>query len=241
MPRPPRLALEGQAHHLIQRGVNRQAVFFEDRDRVVFLEHLREALAAQGCRLHAYVLMTNHIHLLVTPTRAEAIGRMMQSVGRRYVAYVNRRYGRTGTLWDGRFKSTVVDAEDFVMACYRYIEANPPRAKMVAAARDYPWSSHGRNALGRRDPLIDEHEAYTSLGAAPEARRAAYREMFAAGVDEALLRTLRDSAQRGWAAGSDRFRQEIEAALGRRVDAPVRGRPRKPARPGGPEDQALLL
>ena len=241
MPRPQRLALGGQAHHLIQRGVDRQAIFFEDRDHIVFLEHLTAALKAEDCVLHAYVLMTNHLHLLVTPARAEGIGRLMQSLGRRYVGHVNRRHGRTGTLWEGRFKSTVVDAEDYVMACYRDIEANPLRAKMVASAGDYPWSSHGRNALGRPDPLVGDHEAYASLGATPETRRQIYREMFAAGLGEELLQILRDSVQRGWAPGGDRFRRQIEAALGRKVDAPVRGRPRKAAAEMHADPQANLL
>jgi len=241
MPRRHRLALAGHTHHLIQRGVNRQAIFFEDRDRIVFLEHLAAALEAQDCALHAYVLMTNHLHLLVTPATDEGIGRMMQSLGRRYVGHVNRRYGRTGTLWEGRFRSTVVDAESYVMACYRYIEANPVRARMAATAADYPWSSHGRNALGRPDLLVSEHEAYASLGATAGARRQVYREMFAAGIDEEMLQTLRDSVQRGWAPGSDRFRRQIEAALGRKVDAPVRGRPRKTSedRPADPLPRLL--
>ena len=241
MPRPQRLALGGQAHHLIQRGVNRQAIFFDDRDRIVFLEHLAGVLQAEDCVLHAYVLMTNHVHLMVTPARAEGIGRLMQALGRRYVGHVNRRHGRTGTLWEGRFKSTIVDAEDYVMACYRYIEANPLRARMVASAGDYPWSSHHRNALGRPDPLVSDHDAYASLGATPGARQEIYREMFAAGLSEELLQILRDSVQRGWTAGSDRFRRQIEAALGRKVDAPVRGRPRKAVDEEGVGQQACLL
>ena len=239
MPRRSRMALAGQAHHLIQRGVDRQAIFFEDRDRIVFLEQLGEALAAEGCALHAYVLMTNHLHLLVTPERAEGIGRLMQSLGRRYVGYVNRCYGRAGTLWQGRFKSTIVDAEGYVLACYRYIEANPLRARMVCEAGAYRWSSHGRNALGRPDPLVREHEVYSSLGRTPEARLQVYREIFAEGIGEELLATLRDSVQRGWAPGSDRFRKEISAALGRKVEPPVRGRP--PKRAPEPSDQPRLL
>ena len=130
----PRIVLAGQAHHVIQRGNNRQAIFFTDDDRRVFLDKLGEALGREGCALHAYVLMTNHVHLLVTPERDEGIGRLLQSLGRSYVGHVNRAYGRTGTLWEGRFKSTIVDAEDYVMACYRYIEANPLRARMVERA-----------------------------------------------------------------------------------------------------------
>ena len=227
MPRGSRLILAGQAHHVIQRGNNRQVIFFEDADRRLFLSVLGEALAAQGCVLHAYVLMTNHFHLLLTPARDDGVGNLMQSLGRRYVGHVNRAYGRTGTLWEGRFKSTIVDTEDYVMACYRYIEANPLRAAMVARAEDHRWSSHGANALGRRDPLLEPHECYQALGATELVRQAAYRRIFDAGMDEAQVETLRDATQRGWVPGRESFRRQIEQALGRRVGPPVRGRPRK--------------
>ena len=243
MPRAPRLVLAGQAHHIIQRGNNRQAIFFEDGDRRFFLSELGRALAEQGCALHAYVLMTNHVHLLITPETDDGIGRLMQSLGRSYVGHVNRLWGRTGTLWEGRFKSTIVDSEDYVMACYRYIEANPLRAGMVTRAADHLWSSHARNALGGIDTLIREHEAYGALGADPQARQSAYRQIFADGLSDELLATLRDATQRGWVPGRDRFRQEIEAALGRRAGPPVRGRP--PKRKGedvtSSEDQATLF
>lgn len=237
MPRPARLALAGQAHHIIQRGNNRQAIFFHDADRRFFIAELGRALAAQGCALHAYVLMTNHVHLLLTPETDQGIGRLMQSLGRSYVGYVNRAYSRTGTLWEGRFKSTIVDAESYVMACYRYIEANPLRARMVAEAGDYPWSSFGRNALGRSDPLVREHETYLALGATADDRRALYRQAFAEGLSEELLGSLRDATQRGWVAGRETFRRQIEAALGRRVAPPVRGRPRKPQAPAAAPEQ----
>ena len=227
MPRSPRLVLAGQAHHVIQRGNNRQAIFFTDADRRLFLAEMCEALAAEGCRLHAYVLMTNHIHLLVTPDTDAGIGRLMQSLGRRYVGYVNRTYSRTGTLWEGRFKSTIVDSEDYALACYRYIEANPVRARMVAQAGDYPWSSHGHNAMGPGDPMIAEHEVYAALGPTAAARRAAYAAVFAQGLDAGVIDTLRDATQRGWVPGRESFRRQIEAALGRRAGPPVRGRPRK--------------
>jgi putative transposase len=225
----PRIVLAGHAHHIVQRGNNRQAIFFADQDRRVFLGKLGEALAKEGGALHAYVLMTNHIHLLVTPETDEGIGRLLQSVGRSYVGYVNRMYRRTGTLFEGRFKSTIVDAEGYVLACYRYIEANPVRAKMVDRAADYPWSSHGRNGEGRPDELVREHEVYRALGASPEARLEAYRALFRERLGETLLAELRDATQRGWVPGGERFRQEIEAALGRRLSPPVRGRPRKAA------------
>jgi putative transposase len=232
----PRIVLAGQAHHIIQRGNNRQAIFFSDEDRRIFLDKLGEALAKEGCALHAYVLMTNHIHLLVTPQRDEAIARLLQSVGRSYVGHVNRAYQRTGTLWEGRFKSTIVDAEAYVMACYRYIEANPLRARMVARADQHRWSSHGHNAFGRPDPLVTEHEVYRAIGADAQARAAVYRQMFAEGLSDELLASLRDATQRGWVPGRDQFRRQIEAALHRRLRPPVRGRPRKAEGPANAQE-----
>ena len=226
MPRPARLILPGQPHHIIQRGNNRQPIFFEDRDKRLFRTMLGDALAAHGCVLHAYVLMTNHFHLLLTPAEEAGIGRLMQSLGRRYVGHVNRTWLRTGTLWEGRFRSTIVDTEHYVMACYRYIEANPVRAGMVARPDDYVWSSHGRNALGKPDSLVGEHDCYRGLGDTPGERQAFYREHFA-DLPQERIETLRDATQRGWVPGSDSFRRQIATALGRSVDAPVRGRPRK--------------
>lgn len=226
MPRPARLILPGQPHHIIQRGNNRQPIFFDDRDRRLFRAMLGDALAAHGCALHAYVLMTNHFHLLLTPIEEAGVGRLMQSVGRRYVGHVNRTWLRTGTLWEGRFRSTILDSEHYVMACYRYIEANPVRAAMVARPEDHPWSSHGRNALGKPDALVSEHDCYAALGDTPGERQALYRQHFA-DLSPERTDTLRDATQRGWVPGRDSFRRQVAAALGRSVDAPVRGRPRK--------------
>jgi len=243
MPRPSRLVVAGQAHHIIQRGNNRQAIFFEDADRRFFLSALGDALGAHGCALHAYVLMTNHVHLLVTPEREAGVGGLMQSLGRRYVGHVNRLYGRTGTLWGGRFKSTIVDAEDYVLACYRYIEANPVRARMVEQAADHRWSSHGANAFGKRDVLVSQHGCYRALGRTQALRQAAYRSMFQDDLAEETIDILRDATQRGWVPGRETFREQIEAALGRRVAPPVRGRPRKVAadEPTAPTGQGRLL
>ncbi len=227
MPRPARLLLAGQAHHIIQRGNNRQAIFFTNADRRLFLVDLSAVLVTEGCALHAYVLMTNHIHLLVTPTADAGIGRLMQSLGRRYVGHINRTYSRTGTLWEGRFKSTIVDSEDYVMACYRYIEANPVRAAMVERAGDYLWSSYLHNALGRRDPMITEHEVYTTLGKTKAARRTAYMDLSAGALAGPLIETLRDATQRGWIPGRESFRRQIETALGGKAAALARGRPAK--------------
>ncbi len=227
MPRPTRLILPGQTHHIVQRGNNRQAVFFSDDDRQFFLKRLGEALGAEGCALHAYVLMTNHFHLVITAGGAESIPRLMQSLGRRYVSHVNREYGRTGTLWEGRYKSTILDSESYVLVCHRYVEANPVRAKLVSRPEDYPWSSYRHNAVGRKDPLLREHATYKALAATVAARRAAYRELFGPGLTDEQVETIRDATRRGWVPGSERFRREVERALGRRVDPPRRGRPPK--------------
>jgi putative transposase len=238
MPRLPRLFVPGQAHHVIQRGNNRQPIFFHDDDRELFLAYLGEALAAEGCALHAYVLMTNHVHLLLSAEAESAIPRLMQSLGRRYVSLVNRAYGRTGTLWEGRYKSTILDSETYVLACHRYVEANPLRARMVARAEEHPWSSYRAHALGGADRLLTAHPTYTALGPSPAARQEAYRVLFEQGLGETLLATLRDATNRGWVPGSDRFQREIAAALGRRVTPPRRGRPPKEREGNAGDDRA---
>jgi REP element-mobilizing transposase RayT len=204
-------------------------MFFSDADRRFFLSELGDALVAHGCTLHAYVLMTNHIHLLITPTRDEAVGRLMQSLGRRYVGYVNRGYARTGTLWEGRFKSTIVDAEDYVMACYRYIEANLLRARMVPDAGEYEWSSYGANATGRRDPLLTEHEIYRSLGATPQERQAAYR---AGGAERRLAPCLARRHSAGMGSGKRTVSKANRGGAGSACGAAGQG---KAAKAGGGE------
>jgi putative transposase len=231
MPRQARLSMPGQAHHVLQRGNNRQAVFFDDGGRRLFLRWLGEAALVEDCTIHAYVLMTNHFHLAVTAAGPQSIPRMMQSLGRRYVGAINRTLGRTGTLWEGRYKSTILDSEAYLLTCLRYIEANPLRAGIVARPEDYPWSSYGCNALGRPDALLTPHEIYQALGCTPAERQEAYRSLFAEGLSAEQLETLRDSIQRGWAPGSDSFRHEVEIALGRRAGIPRRGRPPKALMP----------
>ena len=205
MPRRTRLFVPGQTQHVIQRGNNRGAIFFEDSDRRFYLSWLGEALVDQGCALHAYVLMTNHVHLLITADREEAVPKVLQSLGRRYVRHVNRAYGRTGTLWEGRYKST--------------------RASMVADAGNYPWSSFHHNACGRVDSLLPDHPIYAALGATDAERQATYRALFAQALDPDLVKEIRDATNRGWVPGSERFRKEIEAVINRRLDPPRRGRP----------------
>ena len=194
---------------------------------------LREAASKHGCAVHAFVLMTNHVHLLVTPASAGDVSRMMQAVGRRYVGSFNARYRRTGTLWEGRFKAALVDSERYLMACYRYIELNPVRAGMTTDPADYRWSSHSHNASGRENPLITPHQEYLRLGPTPAARQAAYRTLICEHLDEQQLAELRlhTRQQRAW--GSDRFRQQIETLTQRAAGVRPRGRPCKlPTTPG---------
>jgi putative transposase len=217
MARLPRYILPGQPQHVIQRGNNRAAMFVAPADYHFFCECLKTACERHACGLHAYVLMTNHVHLLLTPNGRNSIGKVMQSVGRRYVRYFNVAYRRTGTLWEGRYRASPVDTERYLFACYRYIELNPVRAAMVTHPGDHPWSSHRANALRVTDPLVTPHARYQALGADDRSRQAAYRALFRGIVDETTLRDIREASKKGWALGDDRFREEIARLLDRRV------------------------
>ena len=192
-----------------------------------YLQDLREAGLKFGCRIHAYALMTNHVHLLVTPPAAGAVSRMMQTVGRRYVRYINDAIGRTGTLWEGRYKSSLVDSERYVLACYRYIELNPVRAGMVAEPTDYPWSSYGCNARGQDDPLLTPHPVYLQIAGEIEERRALYRELVSQALADEDIDAIRQYVQRQRALGSGKFQAEIEQQLQRRAGLGRPGRPIK--------------
>ena len=209
-------------HHVIQRGNNRSTLFAIQADFRFFRDYLVRACEQHGCRVHAYAFMTNHVHLLMTPSSERAIGKVMQSVGRRYVAYFNAKYQRTGTLWEGRYRATLVETEPYLFACYQYIELNPVRAGLVVRPSDYRWSSHRANALGARDPLVTPHETYSGLGVDARAQCAAYRSLFDTPVAEPTLGAIRDATNRGWALGSKRFRDEIAALLRRRT-LPLKG------------------
>ena len=217
MARLPRLYAPGCAQHIIQRGNNRHACFFNDIDYAVYLDKLKEYSDKYGVDTHAFVLMTNHVHILATPNNETGVSRMMQSLGRYYVRYINTTYKRTGTLWEGRFKSTLVDNERYLLTVYRYIELNPVRAAMVDHAADYPWSSYQSNALGKPIELIKPHEAYISLGTSNIFRREAYREIFKGHMPESTLNKIRDSTNKGWALGSERFKQQIASTANRRL------------------------
>ena len=232
MARLPRLTLPGYAHHVIQRGNNRQPIFASTQDFQFMLELLEANARKFQVAIHAYVLMDNHFHLLATPQTAEGLPQMMQAVGRSYVRYFNDTHRRTGTLWEGRYKSTVIQTERYLLACMVYIDLNPVRAGMVAQARDYPWSSHAHYLGLRTDKLLTPHPLVWALGNTPFAREAAYAEMVAAGVQAGQQQALTDSALRGWALGEPAFVKDLQTLTARRVSPKPRGRPLSKLRAG---------
>jgi len=227
LPRRPRVALAGVPVHVIQRGHNRDACFFADEDYALYLAHLAELSAKFGCAVHAYVLMTNHVHLLLTPQEGDAASLLIKHLGQRYVQYVNRAYRRSGTLWEGRFRSCVAQEEGYVLACQRYIELNPVRADMVTHPRHYRWSSYRTNAEGKASALLTPHAQYLALGPTDGARREAYRLLFRSELDPEVVQEIRDATNGNFALGGERFKKQVETMLGRRVSRGQRGRPRK--------------
>lgn len=226
MPRRPRLRLPGLPLHVIQRGVNRAACFHSDSDRALYTELLGSAAIAQGCSIHAYVLMGNHVHVLLTPAEAGSASRMMKQLGERYVPKFNERHGRTGTLWEGRFKSAVVDSDSYFLRCHRYIELNPVRAGMVTHPRDYPWSSYRANAEGAGSFLLTAHPVYLALADDDGERLAAYRTYFGAELRDSELHLIRGSINSGIPLGDGGFVADLERQTGRRLSPNKGGRPR---------------
>ena len=227
MPRRPRLILPNVPLHIIQRGNNRQACFFADEDYRFYLDWLAEHASKSGCQVHAYVLMTNHVHLLISAERAEAPGALMKALGQRYVQYVNRVYRRSGTLWEGRFRSCLTQEETYLLACQRYIELNPVRAAMVAHPAEYRWSSYRANAQGEADALVKPHSLYEALGLDAASRQAAYRELFRHDLEPGLVDEIRRATNGNFALGNERFAAQVSSALGKRVVPGKSGRPRK--------------
>lgn len=223
MARLPRYGLTGQPHHVTQRGNNRQPIFTRSVDFLRFRAYLELASREHECSVHAYVLMTNHVHLLVTPWRPNALGRFMQSVGRRYVPYYNWAQGRVGGLFQGRFRSTPIDTDQYLFSCHRYIERNPVRAGIVTRPGDYEWSSYHANALGAPDALIRPHELYLALGTDASTRQAAYRSIQGQELEGSTLVAIRTTARTGWALGGDRFREDLTRRAGRRAGPLLRG------------------
>ncbi len=227
MARKPRYYLADVPCHVIQRGNNREPCFFAEADYRYYLECLTDACRKYGCSVHAYVLMTNHVHLLVTPSRKDGISSVMQSVGRRYVQYINYSQGRSGTLWEGRHKASIIESAAYLLTCSRYIELNPVRAGMVDRPADYRWSSYRAHAQGKADPILEDHAEYLSLGHTVEDRLKAYRELFRHHVEEQDLHSIRSAANLCLPLGNERFRREVERRLKQRISYLPRGRPRK--------------
>lgn len=231
MARLPRYVIPGQPQHIIQRGNNRQAIFAAKADIQYFRDILAEAAQKHGLLIHAYVWMTNHVHLLATPELENSISKVFQSVGRKYVQHFNAAYQRSGTLWEGRYRATVVDSTRYLLTLMRYIELNPVRAGMVAHPREYPWSSYAFNALGEIGPnsvWLAPHNEYLRLGRGASERQSAYRQLFRAAIPNVELDEIRECVHKGWALGDARFRAQIQGLAQRRAASMGVGRPRKP-------------
>ena len=227
MARLPRLSLAGHPHHVIQRGNDRQAIVRDDQDRERLLALWVEHSRAFGVAVHAYVLMDNHFHLLLTPDTSEGLPQMMQAVGRAYVRYFNLRHHRTGTLWEGRYRSNLIESERYLLACMGYIDLNPVRAGLVEQAQDYRWSSH-RHCIGQAsDKLVTLHALYWALGNTPFAREAAYAELVQTGLAGSMREDLTRSALSGWALGSSEFVDALQQGTDRRLSPGKAGRPFK--------------
>ncbi len=226
MARLPRLTVPGYPHHVIQRGNNRQPIFLGDTDRQRMLELIEDHARQLEVAVHAYVLMDNHFHLLLTPGAGDSLSRLMQAVGRRYVRYFNDRHGRSGTLWEGRYRSTLIEPERYLLPCMAYLDLNPVRAGLVAQARDYPWSSHAHYAGLRADRMVTPHPLYWALGNTPFAREAAYAQQVQEGVPAALQQAMTDAVLQGWALGSADFVAQLQKTTGRRLSKAQPGRPR---------------
>jgi len=215
MARLPRFNLPGYPQHVIVRGNNREAIFYAEQDYQYYLEKLGEACRKHDCALHAYVLMTNHVHFLMTPQSERGIGKCIQMLGRYYVQYFNYTYRRTGTLWEGRYKATLVDTERYLLTCYRYIELNPVRANMVGNPEEYPWSSYRTNALGVSSAVLSPHQEYVSLGRTESSRQSTYRGLFGQKISDRTLEDIRAASNKNWVLGSEYFQSQIEGKLNR--------------------------
>lgn len=226
MARKPRFTLPGVPQHVIQRGHNREPCFYSEHDYARYLTDLSEASKRNQVAIHAYVLMTNHVHLLVTPAHSHGIIHMMQDTGRKYVRYINSSYQRSGTLWEGRYKASLVDSEAYLLTCMRYIEMNPVRAAMLIHPGEYRWSSYHSNAGHNKDTILEAHPVYRRLGMDDQERQYAYRELFSGSFDNTELHDIREVLDQELVLGREDFKDKIELMTQRQA------RPAKPGRPG---------
>jgi putative transposase len=227
MARQPRLILPNQPHLIIQRGNDNQLIFRDDEDYRHFLEWLRESAKFYRVAIHAYVLMPNHLHVLATPSDEDGLAAMMQKVGRLYVPWFNNKHGRSGTLFQGRFRTSVIDPDAYFLACIRYIELNPLRSQLAFDPLDYPWSSYAHHAGVRPDPLITDHAKYWELGNTPFQREAAFIELAQQGMSGQELDTINAAVLKGAPLGSHAFKVELEHKTKRQILPAKRGRPFK--------------
>jgi putative transposase len=225
MARLPRLTLAGYPHHVILRGNNRQAIFIDSADFQRMLALLQNHAKERDVQVHSYVLMSNHLHLLLTPLQNDSLPKMMQAVGRSYVLYFNKRHGRSGTLWEGRYRSSLIQTERYFLSCMAYIDLNPVRAGMVAHAADYGWSSHGHYIGRQSEAWLTPHPLYWDMGNTPFAREVAYAAMVQSGVNQEQQQALTSSALSGWALGEKSFVQGLQKQTTRRVNRAKAGRP----------------
>jgi len=226
MARLPRYTIKNQPQHIIQRGLGGQDILVDGEDYEFYWESLRSSAETNRLKIHAYVLMPDHVHLLASPGKEQSVPKTLQSLGRKYVQYFNAKYGSSGTLWEGRYRATVLDSKAYLLTCSRYIELNPVRAGMVKHPRDYDWSSYGYNAMGFEDPLITEHRLYSQLATSQQQSYQAYRTLFKKRIGNEELVTIRDATNKGWALGDRKFACKIEKKGGRRAIQLAKGRPR---------------
>lgn len=227
MARLPRYNIVNQPQHIIQRGSSGQQVFFDTQDYQYFHDCLDTAAYNYGLKIHAFVLMPDHVHVLATPGSSDSIARTIQSIGRNYVQYFNECNHSVGTIWEGRYRATVIDAKQYMLTCSRYIELNPVRAGLVKNPKEYPWSSYSYNTSSRPNEMISPHRQYLKLGNNDRERAQAYRALFRQNIDTDTIQTITDATLKGWALGDARFATKIEKLCGRRATQLAKGRPRK--------------
>lgn len=227
MARQPRFALPGQPQHIIQKGNNRKIIFNSDRDYRFYLDKLEEKSKEHGLEVHSYVLMPNHTHILATPYSVDSISKVLQSLGRCYAQYYNYIHDRSGTLFEGRYKATLVDSESYLLDCYRYIEQNPVRSGIVEDPADYYWSSQRFNAQGLEDRVVTPHDRYIDLASNRGSCFYEYNRLLKSPLDKNIVNEISEATNKSWVIGSSSYKENIEKILNRRSSPKPRGGDRK--------------